>query len=158
MPVGLGSSERQDAQPVVAGRHRYRYLDNLKVVLVVGVIVGHVTLAWTGVGVWVFEEPHVREPLLSFLVLGAVTGALFAMPLFFLIAGLFTPRSLERKGLGRFCADRVVRLGVPMLFFILFLSPVVELMLAPAITIRSSTVTDSLCSASASFSTMALMY
>jgi glucan biosynthesis protein C len=126
MSVELDSSVRRDARFDTAGRHRYRYIDNLKVVLVAGVIVGHVTLAWTGVGVWVFEEPHVREPLLSILVLGAVIGALFAMPLFFFIAGVFTPGSLERKGLRRFCVDRTVRLGVPMLFFILFLSPVVE--------------------------------
>ncbi len=125
MSVGLDSSEGRQVEPVAA-RHRFRYLDNLKVILVIGVIVGHVTLAWTGVGVWVFEEPPVREPLLSILVVLAVVGAMFAMPLFFLIAGLFTPGSLQRKGLRRFCAERVVRLGVPMLFFIVFLSPLVE--------------------------------
>lgn len=89
-------------------------------------IVGHATLAWTGVGVWVLREPQVREPLLSVLVLLAVVGALFAVPLFFLLAGLFTPQSLERKGLRRFLIDRTLRLAIPMLFFVIFLSPVVE--------------------------------
>jgi glucan biosynthesis protein C len=126
VPVELDSSVARDALSDLAGGQRFRYIDNLKVLLVAGVIVGHVTLAWTGVGIWVFEEPHVREPLLSVLVLIAVVGALFAMPLFFLVAGLFTPGSLERKGPRRFCVDRIVRLSVPMLFFILFLSPFVE--------------------------------
>ncbi len=111
--------------PIVP-RQRHLYADNMKVVLVIGVIVGHVTMAWTGVGEWVFDEPPVREPLLSVLILVSVIGALFAIPLFFLIAGAFTPGSLERKGLGRFCIDRIVRLGLPMLFFIVFLSPIVE--------------------------------
>lgn len=107
-------------------RPRHVYLDNLKVVLVVGVIVAHVTMAWTGVGTWVFEEPHVREPMLSILTLAAVFGSLFGMALFFLIAGMFTPASLARKGFGPFALDRAVRLGVPMVFYILAFSPVVE--------------------------------
>lgn len=126
MTLELDSTAGRDGQSVLTKGHRLRYLDNLKVVLVVGVIVGHVILAWTGVGVWVTQEPPVREPLLSILILTAVIGALFAMPLFFLIAGLFTPASLARKGLGKFCLDRLVRLGVPMLFFVMFLSPIVE--------------------------------
>ena len=120
------SSQTPVAGPVATGGHRRAYIDNLKVALVVGVIVGHVTLAWSGVGGWVFQEPPVREPLLSILTLAAVVGVTFAMPLFFLIAGSFTPGSLDRKGLRKFCVDRVVRLGLPMLFFILFLSPIVE--------------------------------
>ncbi len=107
-------------------RRRHASIDNLKVVLVTGVVVGHTTMAWTGVGDWVFREPPVREPLLSFLVLIAVIGALFAIPVFFFVAGMFTPASLERKGLGRFLVERLVRLGLPMLFFVIFLSPVVE--------------------------------
>ena len=107
-------------------RPRYAYADNLKVLLVCGVIVGHVTIAWTGVGVWVFDEPHVREPLFSILVLVAVIGALFAIPLFFLVAGSFTPASLARKGPRRFLVDRLVRLGLPMVFFVIFLSPIIE--------------------------------
>jgi hypothetical protein len=123
------SQQDTDVVPVdvaMGTRHRFAYLDNLKVVLVVGVIVGHATMAWTGVGDWVFDEPHVRDPMLSVLILLAVIGALFAMPLFFLVAGAFTPGSLRRKGLRRFLIDRIVRLGLPMIFFVIFLSPVIE--------------------------------
>ncbi len=59
----------------LASRPRHAYIDNPKVVLVVGVIVGHATMAWTGVGDRVFDEPHVREPLLSILTLLAMIGA-----------------------------------------------------------------------------------
>lgn len=107
-------------------RTRHGSFDNLKVVLVCGVIVGHTTMAWTGVGDWVFDEPHVRDPLLSLLVLVAVIGALFAIPVFFFVAGAFTPGSFRRKGLGRFLVDRTLRLGLPMLFFVIVLSPLIE--------------------------------
>jgi glucans biosynthesis protein C len=109
-----------------AGGTRSRSIDNLKVVLVIGVIVGHATMAWTGVGDWVFTETPVREPLLTVLVLVSVVTALFAIPVFFFVAGLFTPPSLRRKGLGPFVKARMLRLGVPMLFFIVFISPLVE--------------------------------
>jgi glucans biosynthesis protein C len=105
---------------------RLAWADNLKVVLVTGVIVGHATMAWTGVGNWVFEEPHLREPLLTLLVVVSMVGAAFAMPLFFLLAGAFTPASLARKGPGRFLADRTLRLGVPVVFYVVLLSPVIE--------------------------------
>jgi hypothetical protein len=105
---------------------RYAYADNLKVMLVAGVIVGHVTMAWTLNEAWVLDEPPVREPLLTLLNLVALVGVLFAMAAFFLIAGWFTPRSLERKGLRRFLVDRTLRLGVPLVFYLVALAPFVE--------------------------------
>jgi glucan biosynthesis protein C len=108
-----------------ASDHRLGHIDNLKVALVTAVIVGHTTIAWTGVGTWVFEEPHVRDPLFSILTLSLV-GALLGMAIFFFIAGMFTAPSLARKGPRRFLADRAIRLGVPMLFFIIFMSPIIE--------------------------------
>jgi surface polysaccharide O-acyltransferase-like enzyme len=97
----------------------------LKTILVIGVIVGHATIAWTGLASWVLEEPHIREPLLS-MASGLMVGSLFAMAVFFLLAGMFAVPSLARKGARRFIVDRVLRLGIPMLFFIVALSPVVE--------------------------------
>ena len=105
---------------------RLASMDNLKVALVAGVIVGHVTMAWSGSGGWVFEEPPVREPLQGLLLMASIVGVLFAMPLFFLVAGLFTPASLERKGLRRFAIDRTVRLLTPVVFFVVVLTPPIE--------------------------------
>ena len=105
---------------------RSAWADNLKVVLVAGVIVGHTTMAWTGVGNWVFREPYVREPLLTVLTFLSALGALFAMPLFFLVAGYFTPGSFERKGFRRFVVGRAIRLLLPMAAWVLLLSPPIE--------------------------------
>jgi fucose 4-O-acetylase-like acetyltransferase len=105
---------------------RLAWADNLKVVLVAGVVVAHVLIAYTGVGTWVFEETHVREPLLSVLMLLVLLGGIVGMPLFFLVAGLFTPPSFERKGGARFVAGRALRLLVPMVLFVLLISPPIE--------------------------------
>ncbi len=47
----------------------------------------------------------------------------FFMPLMFLLAGLFVRASLERKGLGRYLADRALRLGVPLLIGVATIVP-----------------------------------
>ena len=104
---------------------RHPYADNLKTLLVIGVIVGHSIMAWTGIGNWVFTEPPVREPVMSILSMSLI-AAMFGMAVFFFIAGIFTPRSLARKGLRKFLLDRTLRLGLPMLVFVVVLSPVIE--------------------------------
>jgi fucose 4-O-acetylase-like acetyltransferase len=127
--LGPRSLAQHDERVSAGGKppsSRYGYADNLKVLLVIGVIVGHATMAWIENDAWVLEEPPVREPLLTLLNLAALVGVLFAMPLFFLIAGMFTPQSLQRKGRSRYIADRTIRLGVPLVFYMLFLGPVVE--------------------------------
>jgi fucose 4-O-acetylase-like acetyltransferase len=105
---------------------RRGYLDNLKVLLVAGVIVAHAVFAWTRVGTWVLREPSVREPLLSTMELVALVGGLLGLAPFFVIAGALTPASFARKGPRRFLADRALRLGVPMVFFVVVMSPFVE--------------------------------
>lgn len=47
----------------------------------------------------------------------------FFMPLMFLLAGLFVRPSLARKGLGRYLADRALRLGLPLLVGIVTVVP-----------------------------------
>lgn len=116
-----------DAVVVDARPPRTVYADNLKVVLVSGVVVAHVTMAWTALqGAWVFSEPAVREPVLTVLRLATIVGALLGMPLFFLVAGMFTPASLRRKGLRRYAVDRIIRLLVPSLLFVILLTPPIE--------------------------------
>jgi glucans biosynthesis protein C len=124
MEQSLVSSGSVSSPP--ESRQRDRSVDNLKVALVIGVIVGHTTMAWTGMGTWVFDEPMVREPLLTIASMLALLGGLFGMAMFFFIAGMYTAPSLARKGAGKFLVDRAIRLGVPMLFFMFLLSPVVE--------------------------------
>jgi glucans biosynthesis protein C len=43
--------------------------------------------------------------------------AFFVMALFFLVAGLLTPSSIDRTRPGRFSRDRLLRLGIPLAAF-----------------------------------------
>ncbi len=93
-------------------------LDALRALLVAWIIGGHALLGYSAIGGWAYDEVNEVTFTTSVeLVLAAVFGpsALFFMGTFFLIAGLFTPRSLRRKGTGQFVSDRLLRLGVPFL-------------------------------------------
>ncbi|MBZ0176817.1 MAG: acyltransferase family protein [Candidatus Methanoperedens nitroreducens] len=57
---------------------------------------------------------------LSFL---AVTESFF-MGFFFMISGYFTPGSYDRKGALLFFKDRLLRLGIPLLFYVIFIHPI----------------------------------
>ena len=109
-----------------AVRPRRAYLDNLKVVLVVGVIVGHVLITYADVGKWSYRETSENDAFLIPSALVVALGSLFAMGVFFLIAGLMTPGPLARKGPGGFLRDRALRLGVPFVVFLFLLYPTVK--------------------------------
>ena len=106
---------------------RRPYLDNLKVLLITAVIAMHGVLSYAStVEVWTYTE--LREVTLApvteivLFVLVSPFG-FFLMALLFLVAGLLTPSSLERKGAARFLRDRIVRLGVPFVLYVLVVQP-----------------------------------
>jgi Acyltransferase family len=105
---------------------RLRYADNLKVILIAAIIAGHAVASYTSMELWSYAD--VREVTLSpvteaVLLAVVMPFALFMIPLLFLIAGLLTPSSLERKGAGVYVRDRLVRLGVPFAVFCLLVWP-----------------------------------
>jgi surface polysaccharide O-acyltransferase-like enzyme len=51
-----------------------------------------------------------------FPIFNAINQAFF-MSAFFLFAGYFTPRSLERRGAKQFLNDRLIRLGIPIVIY-----------------------------------------
>jgi hypothetical protein len=108
-----------------ASQKRLSYLDDLKVGLVMTIIAGHAVIGYT-TGDWTYQEVQetrigpAYETVFTFLLVPAV---LFAMGLFFLLAGLLTPGSLDRKGPRRFAGDRLLRLGLPWAAFALVLWP-----------------------------------
>jgi hypothetical protein len=48
------------------------------------------------------------------------------MGFFFLISSYFTPGSYDRKGARHFFQDRLIRLGIPLLFYIIVLDPLIK--------------------------------
>lgn len=106
---------------------RRPYLDNLKVIMIAAIIAIHAVLGYVGSDqYWSYAD--VQEVTLSpvteiALFLLVVPFALFMIALLFLVAGLLTGSSLERKRPGEFARDRLLRLGVPFVVFTLLLWP-----------------------------------
>lgn len=113
--------------PQTAGKTRLLYVDNLRVGLITLVITGHMAITYGApIGDWYYhEEGDVGAiyALVATLLLGV--GAAFLLGLFFMIAGYFTPGPYDRKGPRRFVADRLIRLGIPLLFYALVINPLV---------------------------------
>ena len=120
-PGGHGLSVEQWAL------QRQVYLDNLKVLLIAAIIAIHAILGYAAtIDVWPYAS--VREVTLwpsAEAVLFVVVGpfAFFMIALLFLVAGLLTRPSLERKGTGAYVRDRLVRLGVPFAVYVLLMAP-----------------------------------
>jgi Acyltransferase family len=111
------------------GSGRLVYVDNLKVLLIAAIIAAHAVLGYAATtDAWSWSD--VREVTLSaatesVLLLAFALTAL-VIPLLFLVAGLLTPRSLERKGTATYVRDRLLRLGVPFVVVALLLWPFLE--------------------------------
>ncbi|MBV7339080.1 acyltransferase family protein [Chloroflexi bacterium TSY] len=89
-------------------RSRFAYIDNLRVYLTVLVILHHAAIAYGGAGDWGVQDvvtDEISPILLS--IFNAVNQA------------YFTPASFERKGTRQFLTDRLVRLGIPLLVYII---------------------------------------
>jgi glucan biosynthesis protein C len=123
----------RDAAPAVAraavsaGKARMLYIDNMRVGLITLVIVGHMAITYGApVGDWYYHEQGEVSTVfavLAMLLLGI--GASFLLGLFYMISGYFTPGPYDRKGPGIFLSDRLKRLGIPLVFYAVFINPLV---------------------------------
>jgi peptidoglycan/LPS O-acetylase OafA/YrhL len=100
------------------------YIDRLRSVMTVMVILHHTAITYGAPGGWFWTELKPSgAPSSLLLTLFVSTNQAYFMGFFFLLAGYFTPASLERKGYARFISDRFLRLGLPLLAFGLLLGP-----------------------------------
>ena len=128
----LGVSDKTAEQAAVAmqaPKKRLFFLDNLKVLLIVLVVMHHAGQPYGPGGDW----PIAAEPLpdINLLVMSLffVVNSAFFMGLFFMISAYFLPGSYDRKGPAQILKDRLVRLGVPTLVGVLGIIPVMGYLL-----------------------------
>jgi glucan biosynthesis protein C len=109
------------------GKTRLLYIDNMRVLLISLVIVGHMAITYGApMGVWYYREQGEVGPVFAIATIFLLgIGASFLLGLFYLIAGYFTPRPYDRKGAKRFIVERLVRLGIPLIFYALVINPLV---------------------------------
>ena len=118
--------ERVAQEQAVAGG-RLAYLDNLKILLVIGVIAVHSAITYGVDGSWYLEDyDSMADVTVGVLTVFAAVGFFFGLGAFFLIAGRLSGPSLDRKGPAQFVRERLVRLGIPVVFYVLLIAPVME--------------------------------
>ena len=107
---------------------RLLHLDNLKVVLIALIIALHAVLGYVGLfEAWTYSEMRetTLHPVVEMLLLVVLSPfGFFLIALLFLVAGLLTPGSYDRKGSRRFVTDRLLRLGVPFAVYVFLVQPV----------------------------------
>lgn len=98
---------------------RLDYIDNLRWVMIVFVVGVHAAVTYSHLGSWYYNSEAIPDTA-SFLVFLAFQASLqaFFMGFMFFLAGYFVPTAYDRKGFGRFLADRAIRLGVPTLLYV----------------------------------------
>ncbi|MFZ5871440.1 MAG: acyltransferase family protein, partial [Actinomycetota bacterium] len=114
--------------PAVAGsRTAEPWVDNLRVVVISGVIVGHTATAYVVDFPWYYDDERatsgVWTTLLSF---PTVAGAIFWLGPLFLVAGWFSVRSLDRSGAAAFARSRLLRLGLPLAGYVAVVQPLTD--------------------------------
>jgi len=105
------------AKSIAPSTSRLSYLDNIRIFLTALVIAHHASLAFGGGGSWAVSDPGKNEITSIILTYFTAVNQTYFMSAFFLLAGYFTPRSLEKKGSGSFLVDRLIRLGIPLLVY-----------------------------------------
>jgi peptidoglycan/LPS O-acetylase OafA/YrhL len=112
---------------------RDHYIDCLRSVMIALVILHHTAITYGASGGWFYHELRPSGTLSSvILTLFCATNQAYFMGILFLLAGYFTPSTLERKGYAYFLSDRFLRLGLPLLAFGLILGPLTVAMVTAA--------------------------
>jgi peptidoglycan/LPS O-acetylase OafA/YrhL len=107
---------------------RLAWMDNLRVVVIAGVIVTHVATAYALDVDWYYEERTSNAVTQAVVAAAILPAALFAMAALFLVAGFLSHRSLARKGARLFARQRLLHLGVPLLAYMFLLGPVTSVL------------------------------
>jgi len=111
-----------------ASTDRLLYIDNLRIFLTALVVVHHLIVAYGGFsGRWYYNDPGVIDSFSWYLMtFVALLNQSFFMGFFFLLSTYFSPGSYDRKGARVYITSRLLRLGIPVLCYIVVINPVLS--------------------------------
>jgi Acyltransferase family len=109
---------------VTRSRPREQWADNLRVAVIAGVIVAHTATSYVVDIPWYYDDERTTAGVWPMILSPpALLGGLFALGPLFLLAGWFSARSLAHRGPGGLVRSRLLRLGVPLLVFVVLIHP-----------------------------------
>jgi glucans biosynthesis protein C len=107
---------------------RLFFVDHLRAALVILVVLHHLAVIYGANTPFYYLEPAYSQVLaLVVLVVFQLFNQAYFMGFFFMISGYFTPGSFDRKGPASFVKDRLLRLGIPMIVYMLVLGPIASI-------------------------------
>ncbi|WP_425247182.1 acyltransferase family protein [Streptomyces sp. NEAU-NA10] len=109
----------EQASSVPGTAPRRTELDVLRALVVVGLVFFHAALVFSPDDDFYVKNADTTEAVTVVAGLGVV----WAMPMLFLVAGLGARHSVRRRGPGGFARERLLRLGVPLVFATVVLCP-----------------------------------
>ena len=107
---------------MVAPAARLGYIDVIKGLVVTGVIVAHAAMTYGLLGSWAYREQPFH-PLPAGYSSGFALLATLGLGLLFLVAGMFTRAAVDRGGRSEYVADRLRRLGIPLVAYLVLVMP-----------------------------------
>jgi peptidoglycan/LPS O-acetylase OafA/YrhL len=109
-------------------RPHEQWVDTLRVVLIAGVIVVHTATGYVAdFAGFYYDDERVANTVVSIaFAFPALLGGIFGLGPLFVVAGWFSVPSLMRRGPAGFVGSRLLRLGVPLLFFVLVVNPLAD--------------------------------
>lgn len=113
-------------QPEIDSSENIVYLDHIKILLTVLVILHHAFVTYNTDSGWYYSEPTTLLAAKIPITLLVSINQSFFMGMFFFLSAYFTGASLKRKGTASFLKDRFKRFGIPIIFYSLILSPFVS--------------------------------
>jgi surface polysaccharide O-acyltransferase-like enzyme len=111
-------------------RTRLFFIDNLRILLIILLVLHHLVITYGHSGSWYYLEGRPDDITVLVATLFTAINQAFFLAFFFMISGYFTPGSYDRKGPWPFLKDRLLRLGIPLLFYIIVIDPLIVYALA----------------------------
>lgn len=129
MSLSSALEPRPTQAPRIISGTRLLFIDNIRWLMIVLVVLVHLECAYGHIGRWYYMAPARNDALsnLIFAMFGSFSQAFF-MGLLFFLAGYFVPGSCDKKGVAGFLRDRLFRLGLPTLIFMVILEPLTNWM------------------------------
>ena len=103
-------------------KSRVNYIDNLRTVTVSLLIIYHAAMAYNSWGEANYIFFGRVNPIASIVVFMSP----WFMPVMFLLAGVSASFSMKKRGCADFIKERFQRLGIPFLFGIIFINPILS--------------------------------
>lgn len=106
----------------ITSEHRLTFLDNLRCMTVLAVVLLHATCPYSNMIVWWSVREPAKGPLFDILITILV---IFVMPTLFFISGYFALPSLRRRTWADFALAKLKRLGLPLLVVGILFVPII---------------------------------